>query len=249
MKLGSLIGAGVGAFFGGPLGAGVGAGVGAGLDAQSAQAETNEQNVMLAREQMAFQERMSSTAYQRATKDMRAAGINPILAYSQGGASSPGGSMATVSNPVVAGMGSASQAMQTAAAYQQAAQSKATVDQINAQTDKIRSETIDQGINTALRLAELQRTRIEARKTEEEVPGAWASSQRNKRLLEEETTPNAYPGSAFQADVARRKAEAKLKELDIPAAKGAADFWADTGSLSPYLKLFMQFMNSARSMR
>lgn len=45
-----------------------------------------------------FQERLSSTAYQRAAKDMEKAGLNRILAAKQGGASTPGGNMAPVVN-------------------------------------------------------------------------------------------------------------------------------------------------------
>ena len=57
------------------------------MDYNSAEAQKNRD----------WQEMMSNTAYQRAMADMKAAGLNPILAANLGGASTPGGATGTIS--------------------------------------------------------------------------------------------------------------------------------------------------------
>lgn len=94
----------------------------------------------------AYDERMSNSAYQRAIADMKAAGLNPILAYSQGGASFSGGQVASV------GASTASQAQSYSAGVQRQQIDQSSTRELTKTKLQIVGDLLSTYINAASRI-------------------------------------------------------------------------------------------------
>lgn len=147
----------------------------------------NKINQREAQKNRDFQERMRNTSWQAAVEDMRQAGINPALAYSQGGAASPGGA-------------TAAPAENTSASALQAAQARKSLNLLDAQIAK----TVQEG-RSAEAAAEIDQTRKNFLTTTFEANG-YRSAPRINELLELELLEKAAGVSNVQA-LARRNSE------------------------------------------
>lgn len=242
------------------LGAGVG--IIQGLLTQQGGEETNAANAEQAARQMEFQERMSGTSYQRAVKDMEAAGLNPMLAYSQGGASTPGGAMAQMQNALGAGVSSA----------QVGSKIQPEIDNIRAVTDKTRTDTekskaeaelarSQASVNAAM-VPKLVADTVSAGHSAAEIESKVERLRRENALdygghsvnelagrsylrnweaeAEKYRVRGGYPEHQAREMMERARHEgvrALLSELELPEAKAEAGFWSsDVGKKYPYIE-------------
>jgi hypothetical protein len=153
----------------------------------------NQSSAEQAQRQMDFQERMRETQYQTAVKDMEKAGLNPMLAYSQGGAGTPTGAMGQVSTAKVGNtLASALQG------YQSMAMTNAELDQkdaltqnTSAQTVKTEADTIQTAVNIQKILADTELSKQQYLNMQEmlnKLVAEIANLRATKPLIEAQTS-------------------------------------------------------------
>lgn len=193
----------------------------------SGQRSANQANMDMMNQANAFSAQQFATRYQTTVKDLEAAGLNPMLAYGQGGGSPPSAvGIATQTNPY-----------QRAGDYAQKALGAANTAMQTQLTDAQITESISRtGVNDE------QRKLLNA-ETLLKILEAPNVSQRTKNLAEEELLLRARR-TATNAQEAAIRQEMQIRK---PEAGKSGTWWGM--NVSPYIKDFTGGASGAANMK
>lgn len=265
--IGTIAGAATGQPWLGALGS-LGSGLLAGAGSYYGQLSANATNQDMAQQQMDFQERMRSTQYQTTVADLKKAGLNPMLAYTNGGAGTPSGAMAHVENAASAGINSALSA----------ATVRANLDKIKAETDAAdataKNQTSQAAVNavTVPKIVQDTQTSMASANnlasqsslnsvlynkalTEIDKIAADTGLSRTQTDLAQQQIFNAWQtGKKIEVDIGNTEANTRLQnlyyrlnELDLPQAVNWSNaqktWWME--HVSPFLPDLLKGVNSS----
>jgi len=206
MNLGSMLsgagtGAAAGSLFGIP-GSVIGAGIGAAASLIGGQ-QQNAANRAMAGQQMDFQERMRGTQYQTTVADLKAAGLNPMLAYTQGGAGTPQGATAQMGNPLGDAGNSAKEAALAVAQYANMRNQNVLLEEQAEKTNADRFLSLDQAAYT----------RANTMRELAQMPGYGKFGQLRDAQIQQLTTSSAQQAAQEQQARAQTRYTNELTSL------------------------------------